>query len=204
MERISYNDLKATISADNAVSVFNWNGLNIEVKRFLSMEDMILFTDAVCDSCFDYSTGKYRPEVKDFVTRSCILEIYANFDLPENLEERYELVYQSDVIPEIMKYISKAQFDAILIAIDNKIDERIDINIARFEKEKEEVLAQASDLLSIIQSIFDGIDNSTVKRIADSVSNTNIDTDHFIKATVEANVEARKKEEAAKEAQASK
>lgn len=204
MERISYKDLKATISADNAVSVFSWNGLNITVKRFLNIEDMIRFTDAVCDSCFDYSTGRYRPEVKDFVTRSCILEIYANFDLPENLEERYELVYQSDVISEIMKYVNKTQFDAILIAIDNKIDERIDINIARFEKEKEEVYAQASELFSIIQNIFDGIDNSTVKRIADAVSKTNLDTDQFIKATVEANVEARKKEESAKEAQTSK
>lgn len=186
MERISYESLKNTINPENAVTVFGWNGMNIEVKRYLGMEDMMTFVSTVYNSCFSQDTGKYRPEIKDFVIRHCILEIYANFNLPVDIIERYDIVYQTDVIPEIMKYIDQTQFNAIMIAIDSKIDDRLNANVEKFNRDIQEASDMVDNILSYIKGIFDGIDNDTVKQIAESIADMEFNTDEFITKVVEA------------------
>lgn len=195
MERISYEKLKSTINTDMAVSTFEWNEMSISVKRYLDMEDMMNFTYSVFNSCFSNTTGEYRPEVKDFAIRSCILEIYANIDLPDNLAERYNVIYQSSVIPEIMQYIDQAQFNAIMIAIDNKIESRINMNVAKFENEMREAQETLSGVLEFVKEIFDGIDNETVKQIAGAISNMKISPEKLAETVVEVNARVRDEKE---------
>ena len=195
MERISYEKLKSVINPDMAVSTFEWNEMSISVKRYLDMEDMMNFTYSVFNSCFSNTTGEYRPEVKDFAIRSCILEIYANIDLPDNLAERYNVIYQSSVIPEIMQYIDQAQFNAIMIAIDNKIESRINMNVAKFENEMREAQETLSGVLEFVKEIFDGIDNETVKQIAGAISNMKISPEKLAETVVEVNARVRDEKE---------
>lgn len=191
MERISYEMLKKTVNADAVVSSFSWNEMDVTVKRFLNMGEMLDFTNSVVNSCFNSKTGEYRPEIKDFAVRSCILEIYANFDLPEDLVERYDLIYQSNVIMDVMKYIDQAQFNVIMMAIDNKIDAKISTNIAKFEQEMREMRSELDSEYAYIKSIFEGIDNETVNQIASAISNTEIDFEKLAAIAVEANIRAR-------------
>ena len=195
MERISYEKLKSVINPDMAVSTFEWNEMSISVKRYLDMEDMMNFTYSVFNSCFSNTTGEYRPEVKDFAIRSCILEIYANIDLPDNLAERYNVIYQSSVIPEIMQYIDQAQFNAIMIAIDNKIESRINMNVAKFENEMREAQETLSGVLEFVKEIFDGIDNETVKQIAGAISDMKISPEKLAETVVEVNARVRDEKE---------
>lgn len=195
MERISYEKLKSVINPDVAVSTFEWNEMSISVKRYLDMEDMMNFTYSVFNSCFSNTTGEYRPEVKDFAIRSCILEIYANIDLPDNLADRYNLIYQSNIIPEIMPYIDQAQFNAIMIAIDNKIESRINMNVAKFENEMREAQETLSGVLEFVKEIFDGIDNETVKQIAGAISNMKISPEKLAETVVEVNARVRDEKE---------
>lgn len=195
MERISYEKLKSVINPDMAVSTFEWNEMSISVKRYLDMGDMMNFTYSVFNSCFSNTTGEYRPEVKDFAIRSCILEIYANIDLPDNLAERYNVIYQSSVIPEIMQYIDQTQFNAIMIAIDNKIESRINMNVAKFENEMREAQETLSGVLEFVKEIFDGIDNETVKQIAGAISNMKISPEKLAETVVEVNARVRDEKE---------
>ena len=195
MERISYEKLKSVINPDMAVSTFEWNEMSISVKRYLDMEDMMNFTYSVFNSCFSNTTGEYRPEVKDFAIRSCILEIYANIDLPDNLADRYNLIYQSNIIPEIMPYIDQAQINALMIAIDNKIESRINMNVAKFENEMREAQETLSGVLEFVKEIFDGIDNETVKQIAGAISNMKISPEKLAETVVEVNARVRDEKE---------
>lgn len=195
MERISYEKLKSVINPDMAVSTFEWNEMSISVKRYLDMEDMMNFTYSVFNSCFSNTTGEYRPEAKDFAIRSCILEIYANIDLPDDMTERYNVIYQSSVIPEIMQYIDQAQFNAIMIAIDNKIESRINMNVAKFENEMREAQETLSGVLEFVKEIFDGIDNETVKQIAGAISNMKISPEKLAETVVEVNARVRDEKE---------
>ena len=77
---------------------FDWNGIEVTVNKTLSLKDMLEFVDDVVKSCFTEETNRYLPEVKDFVIRVCILEKYANFTMPQNVENQYELVYCTDAV----------------------------------------------------------------------------------------------------------
>lgn len=186
MEKISYEVIKSVIGAENDVSKFVWAGLEIEVKRFLTIGEMFDFTNTVFEACFRQDDASYRPEVKDFMIRSCILDAYTNIEIPDDLQTRYDMVYRYEIIPEVMKYVDQNQFNAVLMAIDSKINNRLNANVEKFEKkmaEADEMIGKAVDYIS---GIFDGIDNETIKQVALSISNMSIDPEVLAKSIIEA------------------
>lgn len=96
----------------------HWFGNEVVIKHTISIAQMLAFVDNVVSSCF-HDEG-YMPEVKDLLIKSNLLTRYANFTLPENLEHRYTLIYNTDAVAMVSKHISSAQFDEILRAIDEK------------------------------------------------------------------------------------
>lgn len=186
MEKISYEVIKSVIGTENDVSKFVWAGLEIEVKRFLTMEEMFDFTNTVFETCFRQDDSSYRPEVKDFMIRSCILDAYTNIEIPDDLQTRYDMVYRYEIIPEVMKYVDQNQFNAVLMAIDSKINNRLNANVEKFEKKMAEADEMVGKAVEYISGIFDGIDNETIKQVALSISNMSIDPEVLAKSIIEA------------------
>lgn len=186
MEKISYEVIKSVIGTENDVSKFVWAGLEIEVKRFLTMEEMFDFTNTVFETCFRQDDSSYLPEVKDFMIRSCILDAYTNIEIPDDLQTRYDMVYRYEIIPEVMKYVDQNQFNAVLMAIDSKINNRLNANVEKFEKKMAEADEMVGKAVEYISSIFDGIDNETIKQVALSISNMSIDPEVLAKSIIEA------------------
>lgn len=192
MEKISYEVIKGVIGTENDVSKFVWAGLEIEVKRFLTMEEMFDFTNTVFETCFRQDDSSYRPEVKDFIVRSCILDFYTNVEVPDDLKDRYDMVYRYGVIPEAMKYIDQTQFNAIMAAIDCKIEDKLNTNVERIERDIAEVGRIIDEVKVQFNGIFDGIDNETIRQVAAAIANMNIDPAVLAKSVVEARGEADK------------
>lgn len=192
MEKISYEVIKSVIGTENDVSKFVWAGLEVEVKRFLTMEETFDFTNTVFETCFRQSDSSYRPEVKDFIVRSCILDFYTNVEVPDDLKDRYDMVYRYGVIPEVMKYIDQTQFNAIMAAIDCKIEDKLNTNVERIERDIAEVGRIIDEVKVQFNGIFDGIDNETIRQIAAAIANMNIDPAVLAKSVVEARGEADK------------
>ena len=95
---------------------------------------MLCFTNSVVKSCFDQADGSYLPEVKDFAIRSNIMERYANFTLPNNLEKQYDMVIRSGAVEMIMNYVNFSQFSELMKAIDAKVQNTADAHIQTFIK----------------------------------------------------------------------
>lgn len=186
MEKISYEVIKSVIGTENDVSKFVWAGLEIEVKRFLTMEEMFDFTNTVFETCFRQDDSSYLPEVKDFMIRSCILDAYTNIEIPDDLQTRYDMVYRYEIIPEVMKYVDQNQFNAVLMAIDSKINNKLNANVEKFEKKMAEADEMVGKSVEYISGIFDGIDNETIKQVALSISNMSIDPEVLAKSIIEA------------------
>ena len=82
----------------------HWFGNEVVIKHTISIAQMLAFVDNVVSSCF-HDEG-YMPEVKDLLIKSNLLTRYANFTLPENLEHRYTLIYNTDAVAMVSKHIS--------------------------------------------------------------------------------------------------
>lgn len=184
--RISIEEFKNAIANDFTPEVdVDWRGITLHIKKCLSLETMMTFVSDVVSSCFAANTNEYLPEIKDFSTRCCILENYAGCILPKSLDEKYEMVYSSDIVSFVVQYVEHGQFNAMLAAIDRKIEYQAQSNIEALNKQMNEVIAGFDALERNLSSIFGGVDNETITKIAGAIANGNFDENKLVKAFVE-------------------
>lgn len=181
--KITIEEIKSAIADDFAPEVeVEWRGITLRVKKCLSLETMMMFVSDVVASCFAANTNEYLPEIKDFSTRCCILENYANITLPKTLSEKYELVYSSDIVSTVVQIVEHGQFNAMLAAIDRKIEHQAQNNIEALNKQMNEVVAGLSTLEQNLSGIFGGVDNDTIAKIAGAIADGNFDENKLVKA----------------------
>jgi len=186
VKKVSINALEKCVE-ESAPSIVNveWRGIEVTITRRLSLSDMMKFVDGVTNLCFS-DDGTYMPEIKDFATRCNVLEMYANFTLPSNIEKRYELVYACDVYATIMGSIDRTQFEVMLAAIDDKIDNRAQANVEAINRQMNELYAAFENLESRLSAVFDGIDGDTMKQLIGAMSNGKLDEQKLMDAYLDA------------------
>lgn len=184
--KISIEEFKKVVAEDfEPVVDVDWRGMTLHIKKCLSLEEMMTFVSDVVSSCFAENTNEYLPEIKDFSTRCCILENYAGFILPKSLGEKYEMVYNSDIVSFVVQYVEHMQFNAMLAAIDHKIEHQAQNNIEALNKQMNEVVAGLSALEKNLSSIFGGVDNETITKIAGAIADGSFDESKLVKAFTE-------------------
>lgn len=90
-----------------------WNGRNVSVKRLLPFREVSQFINAVMDLCFDTEHEIAIPEAADFAIRLNVLIRYAGIMMTDDIEEQYQIAYESGLYEEIVKEVNAAQLDAI-------------------------------------------------------------------------------------------
>lgn len=177
----------------NTEASFEWNGIEVVVKTLLSFAEVLEFAGRVVGSCF--VDGEYIPEARDFAIRDCIVDLYSNIRLPDNLEHKYEILYRTDICQEIVKHINSEQYEQLLVAIDDKINVEADSNINDLRKNVEEMAVELNRLMTSANALFDGIDQDDIKTVFNAIkTNGAIDEEKFARAYFEAAQEQRDRE----------
>lgn len=162
---------------------FEWNDMNVVVNRVLPMKDMMEFVDYVTKTCFS-DDGEYLPEVKDFAIKSCLLEMYANFDLPTDLPTRYAVIYNSDIVDAVLNCIEGRQFGEIVNAIEQKIANLAQANVQMVYAQMNHINDEFENLQNNIAALFTGVSQDDLKKLVNAVSNGNIDEGKVVQAFV--------------------
>lgn len=192
---ISIEELNKAIAEDfTPVVEIDWRGLTLHIKKYLSLEEMMTFVSDVVSSCFAANTNEYLPEIKDFTTRCCILESYAGIVLPKSLNEKYEMVYSCDIVSTVAQHIESMQFNAMLAAIDRKIEHQAQSNIEAMNKQMNELIAGFSAIEKNLSGIFGDVDNETITKIAGAIADGKFDENKLVKAFTN-NVSSEKADE---------
>lgn len=182
-KKISINAMDKVIKENYIPShTIDWNGLEVVIKPTLTFKDMMSFVDSVVKTCFTSDNGAYMPEAKDFAVKSNILEKYTNFTLPNNLEHRYEMIYYTDIIETVFKYTNKNQFNAMMDAINSKIENIAQANIENINKQMIELQASFEIFQNRIESMFDGINLEDIPDIMDKIASGNLDESKIVEA----------------------
>lgn len=171
-----------------------WCGNEVNIKRTLSVSEMLAFVDDVVSSC--YNDGEYLPEVKAYLIRRNVLTRYANFNLPDDLEHSYELVYATDAFEQVMANINDEQMDSILCAIDEKIDYLCNSNIAAVEKQAQDAVSALEDILGKAEEVFGNINPEDIIKIVGAVSEGRIDEEKLVKAYMDNKYDSQDEAEA--------
>ena len=147
---------KATESAYEPTVNVEWNGLPLVIKRHLNLAEMAKFVDVCVKACFNPDDASYSPEVKDLAIRSCIVALYTNVTLPENIAKQYELIYHSMILDIIYANVDQIQLDAIIRAIDDKVEHLAAANIEMVNKQMNDLYGALDGVQKQMSEMFDG------------------------------------------------
>ena len=98
-----------------------WHGVDITIKKTLSLQEMMEFVEAVVQLCFETESGKYIPEIRDFAIKLNTLTKYANFTMPHNITHQYQLIYCTDAFEKVLMNVNPQQFNEMCAAVDRRM-----------------------------------------------------------------------------------
>ena len=183
IKRISVNAFEKVMKETyTPTDTFNWNGIEVTVKKNLSLKEMLEFVDSVVKSCFANDTNAYMPEIKDFAIKVCTLEKYANFTMPRSVESQYSLIYHTDAVEQVLGYVNHQQFNEICMAISRKVDNIAQANVEAVNKQMNELYNAFDNLQKNIASVFDGVNNEDIKAVTGALANGTIDEERLVRA----------------------
>lgn len=191
IKKISINAFEKAVETDYETIIgVDWRGLKIIVKHCLTLNDTLTFVDSVVKSCFDKDNGIYLPEIKDFAIRSCIVEHYTNISLPANIEKRYDLLYHSDFLDEIIPYIDQSQFNAMVKAIEEKISHLAQANIEAVSRQMNDLYASLYNLRKQFESAFNGVGGEELNKLIATLSSGTLDEAKIVSTIMTAKKES--------------
>ena len=172
---------KKTAKKKYNIATEQWFGNEVKIKHTLSFSEALAFVDDVVSSCF-HTTGGYMPELQEFVVKSNILTRYANFNLPDNLEHRYSLLYNTDAVDVVIRHINQKQLDDILESISEKISYLCESNIAAIERQMNEVVSAFTELQKKTEAMFANITPDDISKLTSAMADGQFSEERLVKA----------------------
>lgn len=174
-KRLSVNAFEEVFKGSYSPTVsFEWNGLEVVVKKLLGIQEFMEFVRDVVENCFPDGMT-YTPEAKQLSIKFYVLERYANFTLPKNIESRYEMVYATDAFDEVIQRIDPVQLHELEIAIDEKIEYRIRANIESVTEQMRKAVDGIQEFEDKITDIFSGVEAKDIQKIVGAIGENGID-----------------------------
>ena len=185
MDKVSYEAFNEYVMDNFApTKVIEIGGTSVEVRNHLSPAKLIDFVENVAMNCFQ-DDDEYIPELKDFLIRINIINLYTNIELPEDMDQKYDFLYGSDIIHTIVGNINPNEFNSILTAIDAKISSVDNANIASYKEKIDEVYNIVEGMSSQIENAFSSISDDTIKDMSTvfaSMANGELNRETFTRA----------------------
>lgn len=187
IKRISVNAVDEIMSRYVNTETVQWNGLEVQITKSLSLEEMLEFADSVVKSCFDQETGAYLPEVKDFVIRCNVIERYSNFSMPGKIERKYDMAVRSGAYEMILNHIDSAQFFELMRAIETKLQNAADANVQMVFMKFNEVVSSFEVLQQKVDALFSGVDATDISKLMGAISESGISEEKVVQAYIAEN-----------------
>ncbi len=110
-KRISSEQLLSQKKANKRMAM--WHGIAVSVRTLLPIREVTLFINSVMDSCYDTEHDNFVPEMMDFAFRVNVVTRYACVDLPLDIEDKYEVLYNTDIFDTIAAAVNNSQLQSI-------------------------------------------------------------------------------------------
>lgn len=167
----------------NPSTKINWNGIDINVINTLPLGAVIEYVDAVVSMCFSSDDGEYMPEVKSFAEKIFAIETYTDLVLPEDVEQRYEVIMCSDIFDTIYEHINKSQYTDMLSSIEDRLYIMAESTSESFKRQLTKLENSFEDLLNQIEEVFSGISPDDVASLINSINDSGmIDEEKIVTA----------------------
>lgn len=170
-----------------------WPGVetDITVKHRLGLGEAMSFVTEISKFCF-LSDGTYHPELKDIALQKMIVELYSNVQLPSDASKCYEILESSNLVNLVLSQIDHRQFDVLMEAVDEKINELVEANTETVKRQMNELYETFNALQEKLAGIFSGVDEGDLAKLANALSSDKFDPEKIAKAVVSDKIKSDK------------
>ena len=105
----------AGVSGKQNITV-SWHTASFIMKTFLTANEYMDTVFSILDDC-KAPDGSIAQELLDFSTRLHIITAYAFVEFPEDMEQIYYIVYNSDLYDTVLKHANSAQVESIITTV---------------------------------------------------------------------------------------
>ena len=160
------------------------DGLIFNVKKHLGLGEMAQFVNEVVNACFN-ENDVFMPEARDFAIRSCVFEYYTNIELPDDMNERYDLLYSLQTAYfDILDTIEKTQLIEMCKAADDRVGAKLQGIINDINTYANQILNKLDDLADKYEAMFAGVDADDVSEAIKAIAKSGLDESKFVEAYI--------------------
>lgn len=193
IKKITVKEIKHAIASQiENVKTVTWCGLNLKITHSLTLENMLEFVESVVKSCFKEEDNSFLPEAKDFATRIYIVEYYTNISLPASLQEKYNILYRTDLVDVVINNINEAQLNSILESINEKISYVTKTKIEMITRQINSLYESLNNLGEQFENIYKGIDEDSLNKVIKILGDGKFDENRLVDAILSHSTEQSK------------
>lgn len=169
--KIAVRKFAEIVNVDNIVTIplEGVEGVDIEIKRTISFQEMLDFVESVAALCVNIETSQYYPHLRDFGIKMELLTRYANFTLPQSIDKKYEYIYNSNAVALVLANINETQFTEIVSSIDSKIRFALEEMNSAATKSVTSLISKLDVAVDESAAMFEGIDHDEVMKMIDNI-----------------------------------
>ena len=148
MAKVKVSDLRTLVK--NEIEELDYNGLKIEIKKYLPVAQKLELVLSVYNSCIDEDNGLkvVNGNSKEIALVYFITKYYVNVNLPKDIFEAYDILIESGLYNTIENVI----YDEV-IRIEDMLDEVIAYEDEKYHQENQFVYVMKSFLQELISKV---------------------------------------------------
>lgn len=158
-----------------------WYDVEVKMRRSLPFTEVLAFVDDVVQSCFQRN-GAYVPEVLDFAIKSNIISKYTNVSMPDNLEHRYAILYNSDLVDFVCQHINMQQLQEIVNSINRKLAYMCDTNTVSVQNRLNDLISAFETMQEKTEAIFSDVTPDDMNRLVGAIGDGALTEEKIVEA----------------------
>lgn len=181
-KKVSINAVDNIISERFAnITSEQWYDVEVKIKRSLSFTEMLAFVNDAVQSCFQ-KNGAYVPEVLDFAVKSNLISKYTNISMPDNLEHRYAILYNTDLADFVCKHINMQQFHEIVGSINRKLSYMCNTNTVAVQNRLNDLISAFETMQEKTEAMFSDVTPDDITRLVGAVGDGALTEEKIVEA----------------------
>lgn len=191
-KKVSVSQLKKLITPIEE-TVVDVCGLQVKVKPILTFADTIGFTSEAVRSIIDEVDENVAYELYDFIIKSLTLKYFTNISLPNDINEQYQLVYETQLFNNVVQAIDDKFYTNLIKAVNNKIQFELqkiqnhikvksDLYISQIKDEVQKMLNVYNTIAELYQNTDPDMVNTLIPKL---VNLPKLDEKEIVKAVIE-------------------
>lgn len=158
-----------------------WYDVEVKMKRSLPFTEVLAFVDDVVQSCFQRN-GAYVPEVLDFAIKSNIISKYTNVSMPDNLEHRYAILYNSDLVDFVCQHINMQQLQEMVNSINRKLAYMCDTNTVSVQNRLNDLISAFETMQEKTEAMFGDVTPDDMTRLVGAIGDGALTEEKIVEA----------------------